>query len=123
MNRRLKDLFQGAKVVKVAEGVYTDSGNKYCEVSINGKKLPQRLNSFVNPRCKTGYTDYQRDKLVVASDGFKEGNTIKVFGIAFDIEERISRKNEKYLAIMKDGKKIGYFINNKQRACFNNVCL
>lgn len=123
MNRRIKDLFKGAVVKVLEEGVYSDTGNKYRSVSINGKKYSKRFNSFVNARCANGYTDYMRDRLVVASDGFRQGNTIQVFGTSFDIEERISRKGEKYLAILKDGQKVGYFINEKQRATFNNVCL
>lgn len=120
---RVKDLFKGAKVVVVEEGTYTDTGNKYRSISINGKKYNKRFNSFVNPRCKNGFTDYKRDKIVVASDGFAKDNTIQVFGIPFQVEERISRKKEKYLAILHNGKKVGYFVNNKQRATFNKVCL
>lgn len=123
MNRRLKDLFKGAVVKVVSSGVYQDSGNKYCEVSINGKKLGQRFNSFINVRCKGGYSDFQRQRLVLASDDYMKDSSIQVYGVKFDLEERVSRKNEKYLAIMFNGKKVGYFINNKQRACFNNVCL
>lgn len=120
---RVKDLFKGAKVVVVEEGTYTDTGNKYRSISINGKKYSKRFNSFVNPRCANGYTDYKRDKIVLASDGFMKDNTIQVFGIPFQVEERVSRKKEKYLAILLNGRKIGYFINNKQRATFNKVCL
>lgn len=123
MNRRLKDLFKGAVVKVVSSGVYQDSGNKYCEVSINGKKLGQRFNSFINVRCKGGYSDFQRQRLVLASDDYMKDSSIQVYGVKFDLEERVSRKKEKYLAIMFNGKKVGYFINNKQRACFNNVCL
>lgn len=123
MNRRLKDLFKGAVVKVVSSGVYQDSGNKYCEVSINGKKLGQRFNSFINVRCKGGYSDFQRQRLVLAADDYMKDSSIQVYGVKFDLEERVSRKNEKYLAIMFNGKKVGYFINNKQRACFNNVCL
>lgn len=123
MNRRIKDLFVGATVKVLEEGIYPDTGNKYRKISINGKNISKRFNSFANVRCKGGYTDYMRDRLVVASDGFRQGNTVQVFGTSFDIEERISRKKEKYLAILKDGQKVGYFINEKQRATFNNVCL
>ena len=123
MNRRIKDLFVGATVKVLEEGIYPDTGNKYRKISINGKNISKRFNSFVNVKAKGGYTDYMRDRLVVASDGFAKDNTIQVFGTSFDIEERVSRKNEKYLAILKDGQKVGYFINEKQRATFNNVCL
>ena len=120
---RLKDLFKGAKVVVVEEGIYPDTGNKYRSISINGKKYSKRFNSFVNARCANGYTDYKRDRIVLASDGFMKDNTIQVFGIPFQVEERISRKKEKYLAILHNGKKVGYFINNKQSATFNKICL
>lgn len=123
MNRRIKDLFVGATVKVLEEGIYPDTGNKYRKISINGKNISKRFNSFVNVKAKGGYTDYMRDRLVVASDGFAKDNTIQVFGIPFQVEERVSRKNEKYLAILKDGQKVGYFINEKQRATFNNVCL
>lgn len=123
MNRRITDLFKGAVVKVVEEGIYQDTGNKYRSITINGKKISTRFNSFVNVRCKGGYTDFQRDKLVLASDDFMKDNTIQVYGNTFQIEERISRAGDKYLAILKDGKKVGYFINEKQRACFNNVCI
>lgn len=123
MNRKITDLFKGAVVKVVSNGQYADTGNRYCEISINGKKISTRFNSFVNVRCKGGYTDFQRNKLVLASDDFMKDNTIQVYGNTFQIEERISRVGDKYLAILKDGKKVGYFINEKQRACFNNVCI
>ena len=120
---KLKDLFKGAKVVVVEEGVYPDTGNKYRSVSINGKKYSKRFNSFVNARCANGYTDYKRDRIVLASDGFMKDNTIQVYGTTFEVEERTSKANEKYIAILFNGKKIGYFVNNKQRATFNKICL
>ena len=127
MNRRIVDLFKGVSVKVVEEGLYPDTGNKYHRISINGKKISTRFNSFVNVRSTTGYTPYQRNKFVVASDGFMKDNTIQVFGNTFQIEERPIMKGEnkgkKYLAILFNGKKVGYFINEKQRACFNNVCI
>ena len=123
MNKRIQDLFKGVAVKVVEEGIYQDTGNKYRSITINGKKISTRFNAFVDARCKGGYTDFQRDKLVLASDDFMKDNTIQVYGSTFKIEERISRAGDKYLAILKDGKKVGYFINEKQRACFNNVCI
>lgn len=124
MNRRLKDVFEGAKVIVVNKGQYSDTGNKYCEVVINGHKVGQRFNSYVDARCKGGYTDYFRTRLVVASDNFANGNKIQVYGIEFDLQERVSKAGEKYLAILnKQGKKIGYYINQKQRCTFNNICI
>lgn len=120
MFRKLKDVFVGAEVKVVSTGEYQDSGNRYCEVTINGRKAPQRLNSF---KDGDNYSDFRRKKFVIASDGFMKNNTIQVCGVSFAIEERISQAKEKYLAILYRGKKIGYFINNKQRATFNNVCL
>lgn len=123
MNIKITDLFKRAVVKVVEEGIYKDTGNKYRSITINGKKIRTRFNSFVNVKCKGGYTDFQRDKLVLASDDFMKDNTIQVYGNTFQIEERTSRAGDKYLAILKDGKKVGYFINEKQRACFNNVCI
>lgn len=120
MFRKLKDLFVGAEVKVVSTGEYKDSGNKYVEITINGRKAPQRLNSFKDGET---YSDYRRKKFVIASDGFRKGNTIQVCGCIFNIEERISQAKEKYLAILFQGRKVGYFINAKQRCTFNNVCL
>ena len=127
MNRKITDLFKGTKVKVIEQGIYPDTGNKYCRISINGRNISTRFNSFVNVRCKGGYTDYQRDRFVIASDDYMKDNTIQVFGNTFQIEERAIQKGEKrgqkYLAIIFNGSKIGYFINEKQRCCFNNVCI
>lgn len=123
MNKRIQDLFKGVAVKVVEEGIYQDTGNKYRSITINGKKISTRFNAFVDARCKGGYTDFKRDKLVLASDDFMKNGTIQVYGNTFQIEERISKAGDKYLAILKDGKKVGYFVNSKQRACFNNVCI
>ena len=127
MNKRLKDVLRGAAVRVVEEGVYKDTGNKYCKVSINGKKLSHRFNSFVNPRCKGGYTDFQTKKLVIASDGFVKDNTIHIYGVPFTVEERESKsktaKNKKYYAILLNGKKIGICLDYKQLCILNNICI
>ena len=120
MFRRLKDLFKGVEVKVVSTGEYKDSGNRYAEITINGRKAPQRLNAFKDGEA---YSDYRRKKFVIASDGFMKNNTIQVCGCVFNIEERTSKANEKYLAILFQGRKVGYFINAKQRCTFNYVCL
>lgn len=127
MNKKLRDVLKGAVIKVVEEGVYKDTGNKYCKVSINGKKLSHRFNAFVNPMCKGGYTDFQTKKLIVASDDFVKDNTIRIYGIPFKVELRESKsaqaKNKKYHAILLNGKKIGIFLNNKQMCLINNICI
>lgn len=127
MNKRLKDVLRGAVVRVVEEGVYQDTGNKFCKVSVNGKKLSHRFNAFVNPRCKGGYTDFQTKKLVIASDDYAKNGIIHIYGVPFKVEERESKsktaKNKKYYAILLNGKKIGIFLNSKQMCLINNICI
>ena len=120
MNIRLKDLFKGSTIEVVGQGEYKNTGNKYIEVTINGKSLPDRLNAF---KRENGYSDFQRDRIVVASDGYMKDGCVQIYGIKFALEVRTSKANEKYLAILHNNKKVGYYIDYKQRATFNNVCL
>lgn len=126
MNKRLKDVL--GDVVKIVEkGVYQDTGNRYCKISINGKKINHRFNSFVNPTIAGGYTDFQTKRFEVASDNYVKNNTIQICGIKFDVVEAISNnpkaKDKKYYAILKNGKKVGCFYNSQQKCVFYNVCI
>ena len=127
MNRRLKDVLKGTVVKVVETGIYQDTGNRYCKVSVNGHKINHRFNAFVNPVCKGGFTDYQTKKLVVAADDYAKDGIIHIYGVPFNVEERESKsekaKNKRYLAILFNGKKIGICLNYKQTCILNNICI
>lgn len=127
MNRKLSNVLKGAVIKVVEKGIYSDTGNRFCKISINGKKLNHRFNSFVNPTCNSGFTDFQTKKLVVAADDYVKNGTIHIYGIPFTVEERQSQsktaKNKKYHAILLNGKKIGICLDYKQLCILNNICI
>ena len=124
MFKRLRDVFKEAKVEAVNINTYSDTGNKWCNVSINGKLVHQRFTSFKNGEK---FSDFRTKRFDIASDGYVKNGTIQICGIPFEVKEAVSNnpnaKEKTYHAILKDGKKIGCFYNTQQKCVFYNICL